>query len=259
MNINESLIFRLNPGSEEVQKLLAEGISKHLVIILVGDFRVDYEGRAASSLDFGERILMIKRDRAVLVHRVDGYEPVNWQPGGGVINVTLEGDMLVVRALRRTPREVLKLSFRNVKILTLLELRDESLFRLYASEEDMRRAILANPEQIGKWFKPTSIEKRVEPGFIDVYVFDSEGRLVVIEIKRDSAGRDAALQLARYVESLKRESLREVRGLLVAPNLRKGTQKMLDALNIEYRRLGPKKCFEALRRSEYKKFSDYLS
>jgi len=258
LNGRNSLIYRINPDLDDAYNLLMEGISKHLTVILVGEFDVNYEGRAASTLDFGERILIIKRDGAVLVHRADGYEPVNWQPGGGIINAVLDEDTLVLRAIRKAPRETLKLSFRKIKALILLKLKDTSRFYLYASEEEMRKAILTKPELIEEGFKPISYEKKVKPGFIDVYGVDSKGRLVVIEIKRVSAGRDAVLQLARYIESLKKESSREVRGVLVAPNLRKGTQKMLEELNMEFKSLDPKKCFEILKRSEDKNLLDYL-
>jgi len=206
LNGRNSLIYRINPDLDDAYNLLMEGISKHLTVILVGEFNVNYEGRAASTLDFGERILIIKRDGAVLVHRADGYEPVNWQPGGGIINAVLDEDTLILRAIRKAPRETLKLSFRKIKALMLLKLKDTSRFYLYASEEEMRKAILTKPELIEDY------EKKVKPGFIDVYGVDSKGRLVVIEIKRVSAGRDAVLQLARYIESLKKESSREVRG-----------------------------------------------
>ncbi len=36
---------------------------------------------------------------------------------------------------------------------------------------------------------------------MDVYGEDKNGKLVVIEVKRKTAGKDAALQLARYIDA----------------------------------------------------------
>ncbi|MCD6530657.1 endonuclease NucS [Candidatus Bathyarchaeota archaeon] len=254
----KTVVYASNPGLKEAYKLLRDGVSKHLTVVLIGDFKVEYEGRAASTLDFGERMLIIKRDGAVLVHRSEGYEPVNWQPGGGIINVLLDGDRLTVRAIRKTPPEVLKISLRKVYALLLLRLRDVSEFHLYVSEEEMHDAVLANPSLIEEGFKPLSFEKRVKPGFIDVYGVDSAGRLVVVEIKRSSAGREAVLQLARYISSLKSEAGREIRGILAAPSLRKGAREMLERLRLEYKYLDPKLCFETLKKRKSRRISDYF-
>jgi len=253
-----TVAYACNPKLKEAYKLLRDGVSKRLTVILIGDFKVEYEGRAASTLDFGERILIIKRDGAVLVHRSEGYEPVNWQPGGGIIHVLLDEERLTVRAIRKNPLEVLKICFRKVYALLLLRLEDVSEFHLYASEEEMREAVLANPSLIEEGFKPISFEKKVKPGFIDVYGVDSKGRLVVVELKRSPAGREAVLQLARYLESLKGEAGRKIRGILAAPGLRKGAQKMLEKLDMEYKHLDPKLCFETLRKWKHRKISDYF-
>ncbi|HDN63152.1 MAG TPA: DUF91 domain-containing protein [Candidatus Bathyarchaeota archaeon] len=122
----------------------------------------------------------------------------------------------------------------------------------------MREAVLANPSLIEEGFKPISFEKKVKPGFIDVYGVDSKGRLVVVELKRSPAGREAVLQLARYLESLKGEAGRKIRGILAAPGLRKGAQKMLEKLDMEYKHLDPKLCFETLRKWKHRKISDYF-
>jgi hypothetical protein len=135
---------------------------------------------------------------------------------------------------------------------------DEGKFSLYASEEDMQRAILVEPEIVELGFKPITYEKRVEPGFVDVYGIDRDGRLVVIEIKRRTAGRDAVFQLARYVDSIRSTVNREVRGLLVAPRLGKGVQRILVTLGLDFRALDPRRCAEILSRSETRRLEDFF-
>jgi len=129
---------------------------------------------------------------------------------------------------------------------------------LYASEEDMQKAILAEPWLVEEGFKPIAYEKKVEPGFVDVYGVDSEGNFVVVEIKRKTAGREAAFQLARYVDAIKGMVNRPVRGILVAPSIAKGVQRTLDALNLSFKALDPRRCAEILKRSETRKLAEFF-
>jgi len=139
-----------------------------------------------------------------------------------------------------------------------MRLIDRGEFSLHASESDMQRAILVDPSLLEEGFEPISYEKKVEPGFVDVYGVDRNGRLVVVELKRRTAGRDAALQLAKYIDFVKTMTNRELRGILVAPRLAKGVQALMTSLGLEFKALEPKKCAEILRRSESRKLEDFF-
>lgn len=225
---------------------------------MVGNCTVDYRGRASSKLELGQRIVIFKEDGSVLVHRPVGYEPVNWQPPGCLFHVHILGDSLQINAARRRPAESVKVSFDSVYLLASLSLSDSGGFSLYASEEDMQRAILLMPSLVEEGLKPISYEKKIEPGFVDVYCEDKAGRFVVIEIKRKTAGKEAALQLAKYVDSVKDIVNRKVRGVLVAPNLGKGVQRLLSTLSLEFRALNPKKCAEVLTKPENKRLQEFF-
>jgi len=201
---------------------------------------------------------MIKEDGSVLVHRPVGYEPVNWQPPGCLFETRVAGDVLHVRAMRQKPSESVRISFDSVYLVSVMSLVDKGEFSLYASEEDMQRAILLEPSLLEPDLKPITYEKKVEPGFVDVYGIDGNGRLVVVEIKRKTAGREAALQLAKYVDSVRATVSREVRGILVAPRLAKGVQRLLASLGLEFKSLDPKKCTEVLRRSETRRLAEFF-
>jgi hypothetical protein len=167
--------------------------------------------------------------------------------------------VLEVRAVRRQPKEEVRIYFDRVYLAAALSLADTGEFSLYASEEDMQRAILAQPQLIEEGFAPISYEKHVKPGFLDVYGTDGKGKFVVIEIKRKTAGREAALQLAKYVEAIRGTVNREVRGILAAPNLAKGVQRLLASLGFEYKAIDPRKCAEILQRTKTKKLAEYFS
>jgi len=246
-----------NPNVNEALEALRDAISRRRVVLLVGACIVSYKGRASSELGLGDRIVLIKEDGSILVHRPRGYEPVNWQPPKCLFNVHLDGDNLAIRAIRQKPRETLQIRFKKIYFLSVMTLEDAGEFSLYATEEDMKKAILLRPSIIEEGLRLVKYEKKVEPGFIDLYGVDEEGRLVVIEIKRRTAGRDAVLQLARYVESIRTNVKRDVRGILVAPKLARGVQRMLVSLGLDFKELNPKTCAKILKRYKTKKLSEF--
>jgi len=238
----------INPNPTEAETLIEKALAARKTIIVAGNCQVDYSGRASSTLEPGERLLIIKQDGALLVHRPVGYEPVNWQPSGCVFHVEMKGGVIEIHGVRQKPRESVKVKFDSVFMVSALSLKDSGEFLLSASEEDMHKAILARPSLVDEDFKPISYEKKVEPGFVDVYGMDRNGRLVVIEVKRKAAGKDAALQLARYIEAIREKADREIRGILVAPSLGKDVQRLLATLGLEFKSLDPKKCSDVLKK-----------
>jgi RecB family endonuclease NucS len=238
------------PAIPEAVKLIEKAFSQRRTLIIAGTCRVNYVGRASSTLESGERILIIKSDGSLLVHRPIGYEPVNWQPSGSIFHVTAKESSLEVHAIRQKPRENVKITFSSVLMVSALSLDDSGEFLLYASEEDMHKAILLKPSLLEEGFKPISYEKKVEPGFVDVYGEDKVGRLVVVEVKRKTAGKEAVLQLARYIDAIRGKANRELRGVLVAPSLGKDVQRMLVTMGLEFKALDPKRCAEVLKKAE---------
>ena len=252
-------LFLENPRIDgETERVVKEELSQRKTLLLIGSCWVDYKGRANSRLELGERVVMIKEDGSVLVHRPSGYEAVNWQPPGCIFHSRAKDGVLLITAIRRAPSESLRIRFNGLHLIAAMKLRDTGEFSLYASEEDMQKAVLMKPSLIERGFKPISFEKKVEPGFVDVYGIDSEGKLVVVEIKRKAAGRDAALQLSRYVKAVERIANRDVRGVLAAPDMTKGTQKLLATLDLAFKPLDPRKCAEILHESKTRKLADFF-
>jgi len=252
------LAVLVNPNVAEAEKIAREAVSQHKMLLVSGNCSVRYQGRAKSQLEPGERVLIIKQDGSLLVHRSVGYEPVNWQPPGCIFHTQMRGNILEVHAVRQKPAESVKVSFDRILMVSALSLEDSGEFSLYASEEDMQKAILCRPSLLEEGFKPISYEKRVQPGFVDVYGVDKDGKLVVVEIKRKTAGKNAAIQLAKYIDAVKSRADREVRGILAAPSIAKEVQRTLETLRLEFKPLDPKKCAETLRRSRTTRLAEFF-
>ena len=217
-----------------------------------------YSGRAKSTLEPGERILIIKEDGSLLVHRPVGYEPVNWQPSGSVFHVETKKGVIEIHGVRQKPRENVRVIFDRVIMVSVLSLTDSGEFSLHASEHDMHRAILLNPLLLEEGIKPISYEKKVEPGFVDIYGIDKMGKLVVVEVKRKTAGKEAVLQLARYIDAIKGKARRELRGVLVAPSLGRDVQRLLVTLGLEFKALDPRKCAKVLKKDQNTKLEAFF-
>ena len=247
------------PSLEDAAKLIEKAFAQRRTLIVAGACQVNYVGRASSTLEPGERILIIKADGSLLVHRPVGYEPVNWQPAGGVFHVQVKGNSLEVHGVREKPRESVRVTFSQIYVVSALSLDDSGDFLIHASEDDMHRAILLKPELLEEGFRPISWEKKVEPGFVDIYGEDKNGKLVIVEVKRKTASKEAALQLSKYVEPIKAKVNREVRAVLVAPSLAKDVQRILVTLGLEYKALDPKTCAEVLKKTENSKLETFFS
>lgn len=248
----------IHPASEKAKRVLKKAILKRNTIIVIGNCWVNYRGRASSKLEPGERVLIIKDDGSLLVHRSVGYEPVNWQPSGCIFHIDVTNNVLQVHAVRPKLAESVKVFFDKIMMISAVSLVDYGQFSLHASEEDMQRALIMKPSLFEDGFKPISYEKKVEPGFVDVYGIDKDGNFVVIEIKRKTASSEAVLQLAAYVDAVKSKVKRSVRGILVAPSISKGVQTRLVTLGLEYKALDPRQCAETLKRKRTKKLEAFF-
>lgn len=247
------------PTLAEAAKLIEKAFAQRRTLIVAGNCSVHYVGRASSTLEPGERMLIIKADGSLLVHRPVGYEPVNWQPAGSIFHVQTDDNAVLIHAVRQKPRENVKITFANVLMVSALNLDDSGEFLLFASEDDMHRAILLKPELLEEGFKPISWRKKLSLEFVDVYGEDKNGNLVIVEVKRKTASKEAALQLAKYIEPIKAKVNRPVRAVLVAPSLGKDVQRLLATLGLEFKALDPKTCAEVLRKTENSKLESFFN
>jgi RecB family endonuclease NucS len=256
--LGELNTFLDKPSLKLAVASLQTAIAKHMCVVLIGCCRVEYQGRARSILEPGERIIIIKQDGAILIHRPMNYEPVNWQPAGCHFRISSTDKSFLLTAIRRNPPEHLKICVNRVNALFIMRMIDKGRFSLHVTEREIQQAILQDPEILEVGFEPITYEKKVDPGFIDLYGLDSSGKLVVVEIKRIQAGKNAVLQLAKYVDSVRGETNKEVRGVLVAPHISKGVQRTLATLNLEYKKIDLEKIANRLKTTTEAKIHDFF-
>lgn len=229
------------PDADAARAAVAEAIEAGELVSVFGRCSVDYDGRASSTLGPGDRLLLLKPDGTALVHTDEGHQPVNWQPSGCVHEPRVDDGRLVVHSTRSTPAEELFVRFEHVEQVTRYVVADDSELSLSGTEADLRERILSEPALVERGFEPRATERETPAGAVDVYGVDSEGRTVVVELKRRRVGPDAVGQLSRYVEALRRE-LHEgatVRGILVAPSVTERARRLLAEKGLEFVALEP--------------------
>src|SRR5881227_1585866 len=242
------MVVLVSPGLDEARLELWKALEARMMVTMVANCTISYSGRTGSDIGEGERLIVLKGDGCVLVHRSRDYQPVNWQPSGCVFQTRIEDGRLIVKAVRPSPLETLTMIVSRVEFLGTFLLEDKAEFILHSSEEEMQKAILAEPSLIEPGLQIIDHEKRVAPGFVDVYGVDTKGNTVVIEIKKDPAGASAVKQLAEYLKYLQAPLGKKLRPIIVAPSLAKGVMPVLEKMGFEFRPLTLQKSLETLQK-----------
>lgn len=228
------------PTLEEATEIVEQAMDKALFVTVFGRCRVDYDGRASSTLESGDRLVVLKPDGTVLVHTDEGQQPVNWQPPGCSHDVSMT-DGLELKSFRDQPDEELLVTFESVTHVAAFDSTDEHDLSLEGTESDMRDRILDEPSLLEDGFEPRVTERDTPAGAVDIYGVDREDNAVVVELKRRRVGPDAVSQLNRYVSALERDlhADKDVRGILVAPSVTDSGSTLLERQNLEFVSLSP--------------------
>lgn len=235
-----------------IAEKLSEAIRNRKTVLILGECTIAFDGRTSTYLGPGERVMIIKEDGAVIIHRPRGYRPVNYQPSTDVIETWYRPDSgLTVIFARRNPREILKVNFTRVKVFYADALVDNGELVVYADEEAVKKVLVNNPHIIEPGLKILEAEKKLPGGIVaDLYGVDSTGRDVVIEVKRVVATKEAVIQLYSYTVSFTRLTNRRPRGILVAPDFTPSALESLARLGLEHRSIDLKKIRELLAREK---------
>ena len=239
--MTDALLTAVDPNHEKALALVETGKERGLLCTLFGRCRVVYDGRASSTLDPGDRLVVLKPDGTVLVHTDEGQQPVNWQPPGCTHEADIEDDEFVVRSHRTSPDEQLLVTFERLLHATAYDAIDGADLALTGTEEDLRQRVLDEPSLVESGFEPRATERETPAGSVDIYGEDADGNVVVVELKRRRVGPDAVSQLNRYVEALERDlhAGTTVRGTLVAPSVTETAARLLAERGLTFVSLAP--------------------
>ncbi len=235
---------------DRAEETIKRAIKNKEVLVIIGTCSVDYQGRSESRLTEGERLIIIKEDGALLVHRPTGYKPVNWQPSTSIIEVKKSNDKLIIMAVRDKPREILWINLLRINMLFHGKLVDRGEFVMYMDEHEIRDILFENPHMIEDGLRILEKEKRIGEGYADLFGIDAKGRPVIIEIKRVSATRDAVLQLYGYIMEYYKQTGTRPRGILVAPTITSSAVESARKLGLEWKEINLQRLWKLKREKE---------
>ena len=243
------------PSHREVLWELEAAFDRGDVTTLFGRCTVSYDGRAASDLGVGDRLLLLKPDGTALVHTDEGRTPINWQPPGSTHHAAVREGQLQVRSARVNPDETLTVQFETVAHVASMSVTGGRDLELHGSEADLRTRILSQPSLVEPGFEPRETERPSSAGPMDIFGIDADGTPVVVELKRRRVGPDAVGQLARYVRAVREElgtdgdgptradeppeATPAVRGVLVAPSVTDRAAERLSRQGFDHVALDP--------------------
>ena len=227
------------PSIEEAEPMISRSLANKSLLLVVGSCTVDYRGRASSKIGEGERVLMVKEDRSLTVHKKDRHAPVNYQTAGCEVKAYVDDDRLVVESLKPKVQDHLLVKFSKIKFVGSFELKDEEDISVAGREKDLVKMVLAQPELVEDGLRIEKVEKRIATGGIDIFCRDRDGDYVIVELKRRTAGLNEVNQLKRYVDEMRRTKKRNVRGILCAPKLSPNAKEMLHRNELEFVKLDP--------------------
>lgn len=237
MNINGKIQSSIKPEPIDSANKIINATLRGDMITAHVLCSVEYEGRAESTIEKGDRVILIKPDGTVLVHGDENYQPINWQSPGAEVTADLdENNNLVILA---EDSEYLEITCYDVYGLTVFDNTDEAELDLRGTEEEMHRRIMENPSIVEKGLHDVEHEKEFSFGRVDVFGYDSDGEPVIIEVKRRSATRDHVYQLYTYLKEYKEKQGSNVRGILVAPNCTEYIYDVIKEYGLEYVSLDP--------------------
>ncbi len=221
---------------------IREALKKNETIVIAGECEVRYSGRVEASLPIGERLLMIKADKAFLVHQPEGHQPINYMRTDSKHKVKVRDGKILIQSQNEANKDFMTVELSNIHFLKSQKLSDGQKVKVMGTEKDMSEMIYNNPSLVSDDFKPLSMEEHTKYGFIDVFGHDKDGNIVIVECKRFRADLSAVTQLRRYVEKIaaaKGIPLDKVKGVIAAPKITGNAEQMLKDWGYKFKSVMP--------------------
>ena len=221
----------------EAKNTVDRAMHNKQMLLVIGNCSVVYEGRARARLDKGDRILVVKKDGCFMVHQPTKLPPVVYHPAGAAVYAELGQDTLTIRTMMRKPKETITVVFGRIDLAQAFDLEDKQSKKLVGMESDLAKELRTDLDVIEPGLRIANHESCLQSGMVDIWAEDKCGAIVLIELKRRTAGLSAVSQLHRYVHEVKRIKGRNVRGILCAPSITPNAKTLLDKEGLEFRKI----------------------
>jgi RecB family endonuclease NucS len=200
------------------------------VRVLVARCSIGYSGRLTTRLASGDRIIIFKDDGSVCVHGPKGFKPINYMSGPTAI--TEEDGLITVR--RPETGEALMIEVEQVIADDTHGLEDNAVLEREGRELELHALLERAPDLIEEGLEILERERATDVGPVDFLAKDSEGRIVLVEVKRVKAVVAAVEQVVRYREHIEKDAAYAgARAIVLAPEFAPQARKLAERRNVE--------------------------
>ncbi len=198
--------------------------------VLVARCSIGYSGRLTTRLASGDRVIIFKDDGSVCVHGPMGFKPINYMSGPTVLEES--AGLLTIR--RPATGEVLMIAVEHVISDERHALEDTATLEREGRELELHALLERSPDLIEDGLQVLERERSTDVGPVDFLCRDTEGRIVLVEVKRVKAVVAAVEQVVRYREHIEKDAAYAgARAIVLAPEFAPQARKLAERRNVE--------------------------
>ncbi|MBX0325574.1 endonuclease NucS [Halomicroarcula sp. F13] len=198
---------------------------------------VEWSGGREGEVGRGDRVIICKPDGAISVHRPSGARAIARQGIRSSVELYPLDDCTLLYGRKSNGEDTLHVRLYDIGLCVRSQATDEASVQQYQTEDRMHQFIKENPEEIEEGLRILHHEYSVPQGHIDFVAADSDGKIVVIEVKHPAGKAEHVDQLLRYVKHYRQTESSAVRGMLVAPVVGEHASRILRDNDLEEREL----------------------
>ncbi len=189
---------------------------------------IEYDGRAYSTLECGNYLIIYKADRSFLVHGADLCVPRNYMGPKSTIHV--DNDNIIVR----NKSEKIIVNITDIHSITDMSDWSSDKIKISKTEKELVDKLCSNAgEYVGGQFREIIREYQTDYGPIDIVCIDCDGMNHVIEVKRKKATVTNVTQLLKYLNHFVDNSISHV-GYIASPDIAGNAEKYLMSLGMKW-------------------------
>ena len=191
---------------------------------------IGYSGRLTTRLASGDRIIIFKDDGSVCVHGPKGFKPINYMSGPTVLEET--AGLITIR--RPATGETLMIEIEEIIADSTHALEDNASLEREGRELELHALLERSPDLIEEGIEVLEREHITDVGPVDFICKDTEGRIVLVEVKRVKAVAAAVEQVVRYREPVEKDAtFAGARAIVLAPEFAPQARNLAERRNVE--------------------------
>ena len=198
--------------------------------VLVARCSIGYSGRLTTRLASGDRIIIFKDDGSVCVHGPKGFKPINYMSGPTVLEEV--AGLITIR--RPATGETLMIEIEDVIADSTHALEDNASLEREGRELELHALLERSPDLIEEGIEVLEREHITDVGPVDFICKDTEGRIVLVVVKRVKAVAAAVEQVVRYREHVEKDAtFAGARAIVLAPEFAPQARNLAERRNVE--------------------------